>query len=92
MAEPLSFRLASLRRHARESDALGLDVTVKADRAKVAGMVRQWIAVGMLTVVMGKDDKRRPRPFVEIGQGWRSTLTPGHFPGATAAPPPPATP
>ena len=46
---------------------LRLDLSTKAHKAKVAGLLATWIKTGMLVVVEGQDDKRRPRQFVEVG-------------------------
>jgi hypothetical protein len=48
--------------------AMGLDPAVKADRAKVAGLLKTWIAQGMFVVVDGEDAKRMPRKFIEVGE------------------------
>lgn len=47
--------------------ALGLDASDPKDRTRVKELVRQWIKSGALTVVMGRDQKREQRPFVEVG-------------------------
>jgi AAA domain len=48
--------------------AMGLDPTDKADRAKVAGLLKTWTAKGMFIIVEGQDEKRRPRSFIEVGE------------------------
>ncbi len=48
--------------------ALGLDAADKAHRSKIVRMLKVWVETGMFTVVEGKDDKGRPRDFVEVGQ------------------------
>ena len=47
--------------------ALGLDLGKPADKAKVKGLLRRWIAEGALVVVTGKDQRGEERPFVEVG-------------------------
>jgi hypothetical protein len=47
---------------------MGLDPTNKADRAKVAALLKTWIAKGMFLVVEGLDEQRRPRSFIEVGE------------------------
>ena len=49
------------------AQAMGLDASDKAAKAKISGLLKTWIASGMLTVVDGKDEKFRPRPMVEVG-------------------------
>jgi hypothetical protein len=46
--------------------ALGLDVEAKADKAKIVGLLKAWIAAGSLVVVERVDGQRRPREFVEV--------------------------
>lgn len=46
--------------------ALCLDIAVKSKRAKVAGLIKIWIASGSLIVVDGEDEKRNPRKFVQV--------------------------
>ena len=46
---------------------LGLDVTKKAHKAKIASMLKTWISTGMLAVVDGEDDQRKKRSFIEVG-------------------------
>jgi hypothetical protein len=36
-------------------------------RAKIAGLLKTWIATGMLVVVEGEDAKRMKRSFIEVG-------------------------
>ena len=48
--------------------ALGLDLRKPADKAKVKGLLRGWIAEGALIVVTGKDQRGEERPFVEVGK------------------------
>lgn len=46
---------------------LGLDVdSNKAEKAKVAGLIKIWLAAGSLVIVDGLDEKRMPRKFVEV--------------------------
>jgi hypothetical protein len=46
---------------------MGLDVANKANKAKIAGLLKTWIENGMLVVVDGLDDSRRTRSFIEVG-------------------------
>ena len=48
--------------------ALQLDPQDKAHRSKVGRMLKVWIETGMFAVVEGKDDKGKPRDFVEVGK------------------------
>jgi hypothetical protein len=48
--------------------ALNLDPASKAHKAKVASLLKLWIANGMFVIVEGQDDKRRPRSFIEVGE------------------------
>ena len=45
---------------------MGLDATNKASKAKIARLLKIWIANGMLTVQDGEDETRRVRKFVEV--------------------------
>jgi hypothetical protein len=49
------------------AEALGLDLDKSADKARVKGMIKQWIATKALVVVKRKDDRRRERDHVEVG-------------------------
>lgn len=46
--------------------ALGLVVGNKADKAKVIGLIKIWLAAGSLIVVEEQDEKRNVRKFVEV--------------------------
>jgi hypothetical protein len=46
--------------------AMGLSLTNSADKAKVKGLIKIWIAAGNLVVVEELDDKRMPRKFVQV--------------------------
>ena len=47
--------------------ALGLDLTNKADKAKVLGMLKVWLGAGSLVVVKRLDpDRRETKDFVEV--------------------------
>jgi hypothetical protein len=48
------------------ASALKLNVRNKADKAKIRGMVKLWLAAGSLVEVEGQDEKRRPKIFVEL--------------------------
>lgn len=49
------------------ASVLKLDAANKAHRAKIAGLLKTWIATGALVIVEGLDSARRPRSFVEVG-------------------------
>jgi len=59
-------------------DALGLDVSQKADKARVQAIVRQLIGAGVLVVVTGKDTKGNERSFVEVGKAERQPIIDPH--------------
>jgi hypothetical protein len=46
---------------------LGLDITNKAHKAKIAALLKTWIANGMFVVVDGEDASRIKRKFIEVG-------------------------
>ena len=46
---------------------LNLDATNKAHRAKIAALLKTWIANRMLVVVEAEDASRRKRFFIEVG-------------------------
>jgi hypothetical protein len=46
--------------------ALGLDVEVPADKAKIVGLIKAWLSAGSLMVVEGYDEQRRSREFVQV--------------------------
>lgn len=48
--------------------ALGLNLASKPDRARVAGMIRMWLAAGSLVVVDGVDAKSMPRRFIQVAE------------------------
>jgi len=48
--------------------ALKLNHDDKSHRTRISRMLRVWLDTGMFTVVEGKDEKRRPRDFVEVGK------------------------
>jgi AAA domain len=48
------------------AQALGLDIEVKAEKAKVVGLLKVWLSAGSLVVVERPDEQRRPREFVEV--------------------------
>jgi hypothetical protein len=50
------------------ADALGLDLTEPATRARVKALVKTWLQEGVLKLVKGKDAKRVARVFVEVGR------------------------
>ena len=46
--------------------ALGLNVENRADKTKIIGMLKFWIAVGSLRVVDGLDAKSMTKKFIEV--------------------------
>jgi hypothetical protein len=46
---------------------LNLDPMNKAHKAKIAGLLKTWIANGALVVAEGQDEQRKKRSFVEVG-------------------------
>jgi hypothetical protein len=48
--------------------ALDLDPTNKGHRARVAALLKVWIANRMFVVVEGEDDNRNTRKFIEVGE------------------------
>jgi AAA domain len=49
------------------ASVLHLDLSNKAHKAKVAGLLKAWIANEMFRVVEANDEQRRPRKFIEVG-------------------------
>ena len=49
------------------ASVLKLDPTNKAHRAKIAALLKTWIANRMLVVVEAEDASRRKRFFIEVG-------------------------
>jgi hypothetical protein len=49
------------------AQALHMDVSQKAHRAKVLGLVKAWLKSGALVVVHGQDERRKPVAYVEVG-------------------------
>lgn len=49
--------------------ALGYNLTDKAEKKRVSGIVETWVKTGAFVVVPGKDAKGMPRDFVEVGSG-----------------------
>jgi hypothetical protein len=49
-------------------EALDLDASKKADKARIAGMLKIWLASGSLRIVEGQDEKRETRKFVEVAE------------------------
>ncbi len=47
---------------------LGLDIENKADKSKVFGLQKTWLANGALKKVEGYDERRVKRDFVEVGE------------------------
>jgi hypothetical protein len=50
------------------AETLGLDTADKADRARIGGMLKAWLAAGALTVVEGFDEKRMAKKFVQVAE------------------------
>ena len=48
--------------------ALKLDLSSKAAKAKVVGLIKVWLASGALVEVEGQDDRRRIRTFIEVAE------------------------
>lgn len=48
--------------------AMGLDPDIKADRTRVKGLIKRWIADGWLEVVEGLTQDRKKKPFIELGK------------------------
>jgi hypothetical protein len=49
------------------AEVLDLDVTDKGDRARIATMLKTWIANKALKVVIKLADNRHNKEFVEVG-------------------------
>lgn len=49
------------------AEALGIELDV-AGRGRVKALLKTWIGTGMFVVVEGRDDRRKPVPFIEIGE------------------------
>ncbi len=49
------------------ASVLKLDTTNKAHRAKIAALLKTWIANDMLTVAEDEDEHRKKRNFIEVG-------------------------
>lgn len=47
---------------------LGLDIENKADKSKVLGLQKTWLANGALKKVEGYDERHVKRDFVEVGE------------------------
>lgn len=48
------------------AEALDMDASNKADRAKIIGMIAVWRAAGSLVAVKGQDEKREEKIFIEV--------------------------
>lgn len=53
-------------------EAVGIDTTTPAGKAKVKALLSLWIKNGMFQEVEGQDAKRMARKFIEVGQ-WANT-------------------
>ena len=54
------------------AEVLKLDASDKAHRAKINGLLRIWLATGMLRSVEGKDERSETRLFIEVGKPFDS--------------------
>lgn len=50
------------------AEVLDLDPSDKAHKAKIGALLKSWISSGMLVVVERKDEERKKRLFVEVGE------------------------
>ncbi|ACA15749.1 RecA-family ATPase-like protein [Methylobacterium sp. 4-46] len=50
------------------AEALGLNPDDKRDRDRIKALLRTWIRMRMFVVVQGRDEKSKPRPFIEVGE------------------------
>jgi AAA domain len=50
------------------ADVCGLDMSDKAAKATIRSLIARWVASGALRIVPRKDEKRRNRKFIEVGQ------------------------
>jgi AAA domain-containing protein len=50
------------------AQVLGLDVSDKGGRARIAAVLKAWVKNGMFVIVEGLDGKREKRSFVEVGE------------------------
>ena len=53
------------------AEALRLDIEKARDKAQVKALIKTWLANGSLVRVMGKDDKGKERPYVEVSEAAR---------------------
>lgn len=60
--------------------AMGLDEDDKRDRTKITSLLKLWISAGSLVVVEGKDQQRRPRPFVQVCSAKNTPLQTAELP------------
>lgn len=59
------------------AEALGLDASAKADKARINALLRNWIASGALLIENRHDSKKgRERPFVVVGNAVDPTTLP----------------
>ncbi len=56
------------------AEVLGLDVAIKAVKARIQSLLREWIKNGALVIVERDDAKRNPRKWIEVGE--RADLAP----------------
>ena len=49
------------------AQVMKLDMTNRAHKAKVVGLIKVWLSTGMLATVEGEDDKRMKRTYIEVG-------------------------
>lgn len=57
------------------ADVLGIDADSKPGKKRIFQMVKQWIDNGALKVVDGKDERRKPVRFVDVGH-WQNDPAP----------------
>lgn len=50
------------------ADVLDLDADDEQDKARIKTLIKTWIKSGALKVVMGKDERRKDCPFIQVGE------------------------
>lgn len=50
------------------AQALGLDIEVPPEKAKVVALLKIWLSAGSLVTVERVDEQRRPREFIEVAE------------------------
>ena len=56
------------------AQVLGMNVADPADKAKIKRMIAGWIKGGVLKIEERKDEKRKPRPAVVVGEPFNEKL------------------